>query len=317
MFPLGRYCCKSPKLPGVNFPAVKKSDRRPPIDVASITLPGSPASFSSDDEVPHIFTWKSSVQPKEILIASAKRLLQQNLPIAALSRSSKRRRLFNHLVRDGESHLGDLWVPACSRLMSAFAVSKSPGMSKRDRLRPRCHFLLRYRGYSQYARDRVQCGPVLRLLGRLERLPIRCPIGFEPLAGIELEDLDLVGERVLQQIRDVDLAVIGVLRSGNRLHGEWNDTRIFDVGGTPMELRRLAPPGSCAGRGYVPDSQALKREPDVFRRGSSRESVRQIIARLSARNLGKSGRDLMSRRNAGHRIQDSQRVRFPDFERIT
>src|SRR5262245_51167762 len=75
-----RYCCKSPKLPGANFPAVKKSDRRPPIDVASITLPGSPASFSSDDEVPHIFTWKSPVQPKEILIASAKRLLQQNLP---------------------------------------------------------------------------------------------------------------------------------------------------------------------------------------------------------------------------------------------
>src|SRR5262245_33525395 len=77
-----RYCCKSPKLPGANFPAVKKSDRRPPIDVASITLPGSPASFSSDDEVPHIFTWKSPVQPKEILIASAKRLLQQNQPIA-------------------------------------------------------------------------------------------------------------------------------------------------------------------------------------------------------------------------------------------
>src|SRR5262245_13655121 len=72
-----RYCCKSPKLPGANFPAVKKSDRRPPIDVASITLPGSPASFSSDNEVPHIFTWKSPVQPKEILIASAKGLLQQ------------------------------------------------------------------------------------------------------------------------------------------------------------------------------------------------------------------------------------------------
>src|SRR5262245_36082323 len=64
--------------PALIFPAVKRSDRRPPIDVASITLPGSPASFSSDDEVPHIFTWKSPVQPKEILIASAKRLLQQN-----------------------------------------------------------------------------------------------------------------------------------------------------------------------------------------------------------------------------------------------
>src|SRR5215510_12232544 len=76
MSDIGRYCCKSPKLPAANFPAVKKSDRRPPIDVASITLPGPPASFSSGDEVPHIFTWKSPVQPKEILIASAKRLLQ-------------------------------------------------------------------------------------------------------------------------------------------------------------------------------------------------------------------------------------------------
>src|ERR1700719_4656599 len=75
---LCRYCCKSPKLPGANFSAVKKSDRRPPVDVASIALPRSPASLSSGDEVPHIFTRKSRVQPKEILIASAKRLLQQN-----------------------------------------------------------------------------------------------------------------------------------------------------------------------------------------------------------------------------------------------
>src|SRR5262245_49689827 len=82
---IGRYCCKSPKLPGANFPAVRKSDRRPPIDVASITLPWSPASFSSDNEVPHIFTWKSTVQPKEILIASAKRLLQQNRHIAEVA----------------------------------------------------------------------------------------------------------------------------------------------------------------------------------------------------------------------------------------
>jgi hypothetical protein len=77
-----RYCCKSPKLPAANFSAVKKSDQRPPVDVASITLPRPPASLSSGDEVPHIFTRKSRVQPKEILITSAKRLLQQNLPIA-------------------------------------------------------------------------------------------------------------------------------------------------------------------------------------------------------------------------------------------
>jgi hypothetical protein len=79
---LCRYCCKSPKLPGANFLAVKKSDRRPPIDVASITLRRSPVSLSSGDEVPHIFTRKSRLRPKEFLIASAKRLLQQNRPQA-------------------------------------------------------------------------------------------------------------------------------------------------------------------------------------------------------------------------------------------
>jgi hypothetical protein len=67
---------------GANFPAVKKSDRRPPIDVASITLPRSPVSLSSGDEVPHIFTRKSRLRTKEFLISSAKRLLQQNLPQA-------------------------------------------------------------------------------------------------------------------------------------------------------------------------------------------------------------------------------------------
>jgi hypothetical protein len=84
-----RYCCKSPKLPGANFLAVKKSDRRPPIDVAPITLPRSPASLSSGNEVPHIFTRKSRVQPKEILITSAKRLLQQNLPQADICSAAK------------------------------------------------------------------------------------------------------------------------------------------------------------------------------------------------------------------------------------
>src|ERR1700738_5484322 len=53
----GRYCCKSPKLPGANFSAVKKPDRRPPVDMASITLPRSPASLSSSDEgPPHLYT---------------------------------------------------------------------------------------------------------------------------------------------------------------------------------------------------------------------------------------------------------------------
>src|SRR6266536_2679945 len=76
MSALCRYCCKSPKLPGDNFPAVRRSDRRPPIYVVSITLPRSPVSLSSGDEVPHIFTRKSRLQPGEFLITSAKRLLQ-------------------------------------------------------------------------------------------------------------------------------------------------------------------------------------------------------------------------------------------------
>src|SRR5215813_5123549 len=74
---VGRLCCKSPKLPGDKFPAVRRSDRRPPICVVSITLPRSPVSLSSGDEVPHIFTRKSRLQPGGIVITSAKRLLQQ------------------------------------------------------------------------------------------------------------------------------------------------------------------------------------------------------------------------------------------------
>jgi hypothetical protein len=45
---------------------------------ARLQARASPASLSSGNEVPHIFTRKSRVQPKEILITSAKRLLQQN-----------------------------------------------------------------------------------------------------------------------------------------------------------------------------------------------------------------------------------------------
>jgi hypothetical protein len=47
-------------------------------------------SLSSGDEVPHIFTRKSRLQPGEFLITSAKRLLQQNLPktVIALARST-------------------------------------------------------------------------------------------------------------------------------------------------------------------------------------------------------------------------------------
>src|SRR6516225_4113149 len=53
----------------------------------SIALPRSSASLSSGDEVPHIFTRKSRLKPGKFLITSAKRLLQQNLPQADVSRS--------------------------------------------------------------------------------------------------------------------------------------------------------------------------------------------------------------------------------------
>src|SRR3984893_16069317 len=86
---IGRFCCRSPKLPGANFLAVKKSDRRPPIDLAPITLPRLPASLSSGNEVPHIFTRKSRVQPKEILITSAKRLLQHYRHTASIRCGAK------------------------------------------------------------------------------------------------------------------------------------------------------------------------------------------------------------------------------------
>src|SRR5437899_3427599 len=81
---IGRLCCKSPKLPGDKILAIRRTNRRPPIYTASVTLPSSPASSSSGDEVPHIFTRKSRLQPGEFLITSAKRLLQQYRHIASV-----------------------------------------------------------------------------------------------------------------------------------------------------------------------------------------------------------------------------------------
>jgi hypothetical protein len=52
--------------------------------MASGLLPKSPVSSSLCDEVPHIFIPKSHLEPREFLISSAKRLLQQYLPEAAI-----------------------------------------------------------------------------------------------------------------------------------------------------------------------------------------------------------------------------------------
>ncbi|HZL69575.1 MAG TPA: hypothetical protein VFC29_19845, partial [Candidatus Limnocylindrales bacterium] len=50
--------------------------------MASGLLPKSPVSSSLCDEVPHIFIPKSHLEPREFLISSAKRLLQQYRPKA-------------------------------------------------------------------------------------------------------------------------------------------------------------------------------------------------------------------------------------------
>jgi hypothetical protein len=54
--------------------------------MASGLLPKSPVSSSPCDEVPHIFIPKSHLEPREFLISSAKRLLQQYLPVEQVKR---------------------------------------------------------------------------------------------------------------------------------------------------------------------------------------------------------------------------------------
>src|SRR6266540_4768946 len=54
---VGRLCCKSTKLPGDKILAIRRTNRRPPIYAASVTLPSSPARSSSGNEVPsHLYT---------------------------------------------------------------------------------------------------------------------------------------------------------------------------------------------------------------------------------------------------------------------
>ena len=89
----GRFCCKSRKSLGDNFPDKRQRDRRPSICVASIALPSSPVNLLSGYEVPRIFTRKSRLQPREFLISSAKGLLQQNRPISAVVGSRGARQL--------------------------------------------------------------------------------------------------------------------------------------------------------------------------------------------------------------------------------
>ena len=81
----GRFCCKTPKLSCDEFPGKARSNPRSSIDMAPSSLAKSPVSSSPCDEVPHIFTRKSRLQPGKFLITSAKRVLQQNRPIPDLA----------------------------------------------------------------------------------------------------------------------------------------------------------------------------------------------------------------------------------------
>jgi hypothetical protein len=78
---------ESAKLLGAKFFCCKKirpttAGRYGLNHVAEVT-----SKFSSGDEVPHIFTRKSRVQPKEILTTSEKGLLQQYLPSAVRAKA--------------------------------------------------------------------------------------------------------------------------------------------------------------------------------------------------------------------------------------
>ena len=79
-----RLCCKSLKTPGDKFPARSRNKPRSLIDVASGSLPKSPVSLSPGDEAPHMFTRKPRLQLEKFAINGAKRLLQHNLPKAAV-----------------------------------------------------------------------------------------------------------------------------------------------------------------------------------------------------------------------------------------
>jgi hypothetical protein len=76
---------KVPNCLALNFLLLKKSTDDPESIWQQSRYRGRQAVLSSDNEVPHIFTRKSRVEPKEILLARPKGLFQQHRPVADLS----------------------------------------------------------------------------------------------------------------------------------------------------------------------------------------------------------------------------------------
>src|ERR1039458_6565040 len=98
--------------------------------MASGLLPKSPVSLSLCDEVPHIFIPKSHLEPREFLISSAKRLLQQYLPLADSCTAT------NSTNRDrGEPRGSSPPTPPCVRVRTRRFAGLSVGDLSRQRRR--------------------------------------------------------------------------------------------------------------------------------------------------------------------------------------
>src|ERR1700716_2585234 len=77
-----RLCCKSAKMLCDQFPANRRNEPQSPIGVALRPLPKSPVSSSLDNVVPQSIVRSPRVRPGTFVFGDAKRLFQQNLPIA-------------------------------------------------------------------------------------------------------------------------------------------------------------------------------------------------------------------------------------------
>src|SRR5215510_7136769 len=97
----------------------KKTEREVVADSYNLNrITKSPVSLSQGDEVPHIFTRKPRPRPAEFSVTSAKRLLQQNRPIATLRRKfraamlRKRRKASQHTARMRRLRIGERIAPS-------------------------------------------------------------------------------------------------------------------------------------------------------------------------------------------------------------
>jgi hypothetical protein len=75
---IGRFCCKSRKIPGDDFFERNEAELCSPINMAPRPLRKSPVRLSPGDEVPHVFIRESHQRPRKILISGGKRLFQQH-----------------------------------------------------------------------------------------------------------------------------------------------------------------------------------------------------------------------------------------------